>query len=263
MAKKINRVLIMRTCDKNLRSRGGFQWPASGRVESPDWKSTKTCGSGLHGFLRGEGQGNLADWRKDAKWIAAWVDADRVIELDGKVKFPWAEVAKVGTLAQVIEFMRENGCDGPVIGATVRAGVKKMAVAGDYGTAIAGDFGSALASDDGKAFAGEYGYAHSGKRGKSFVKYGGSARAGYCGTAVAGDYGTARAGQCGTARAGDYGAAEVGDSGAASAGHGGVLKISYDDRKRLRVAVLYVGENGIKPNVLYRVGNDGKPQEVK
>ena len=28
--------LVLRTCDKNLQSRGGFQWPESGRVEAPD-----------------------------------------------------------------------------------------------------------------------------------------------------------------------------------------------------------------------------------
>jgi hypothetical protein len=50
------RALILRTCDKDMRSHGGFQWPRSGPVAAPDWRPVAECGGGLHGFLRGEGE---------------------------------------------------------------------------------------------------------------------------------------------------------------------------------------------------------------
>ena len=46
--------LILRTCDANMQSHGGFQWPRSGPVAAPDWNPAPECGNGLHGFLRGE-----------------------------------------------------------------------------------------------------------------------------------------------------------------------------------------------------------------
>ncbi len=32
------KVLVLRTCDKNLKSHNGFQWPESGEVSTPDWR---------------------------------------------------------------------------------------------------------------------------------------------------------------------------------------------------------------------------------
>ncbi|HTF68060.1 MAG TPA: hypothetical protein VK638_35805, partial [Edaphobacter sp.] len=105
-----------------MKSHGGFTWPRSGRVEAPDWKPSKACGNGLHGFLNGLGDGSLASWNVDAVWIAAWVDASLVIDLDGKVKFPWAEVAVAGTKEEAIQFLRDNECTGSIVGGTATAG---------------------------------------------------------------------------------------------------------------------------------------------
>ena len=81
-------------------------------------------------------------------------------------------------------------------------------------------------------------------------------------TASAGDHGTASAGYRGTANAGDEGTASAGDGGTASAGDEGTLVIKYWDGDRYRLAVGYVGEDGIKPNTPYRVEN-GRLVEVK
>ncbi len=69
------------------------------------------------------------------------------------------------------------------------------------------------------------------------------------GTATAGNYGTATAGYRGTATAGNYGTA--------TAGYGGTIVLRYYDRAadRYRLVVGYVGENGILPNVKYKVEN--------
>ena len=73
------------------------------------------------------------------------------------------------------------------------------------------------------------------------------------GTATAGNYGTATAGDGGTATAGNYGTATAGNYGTATAGYGGTVVVKYHDGLRYRLAVGYVGENGIKPNTPYCV----------
>ena len=65
---------------------------------------------------------------------------------------------------------------------------------------------------------------------------------------TAGDRGTATAGDCGTATAG-YG-------GTATAGLRGTLVIAWFDGSRRRLAVGYVGEDGILPNVAYKLDRD-------
>ena len=44
----------------------------------------------------------------------------------------------------------------------------------------------------------------------------------------------------------------------ARAGAGGAIALTYHDGERYRIAVAYVGEGGIKPNVNYRVTDDGE-----
>ena len=68
-SKKKEYALILRTCDAQMQSHEGFIWPKSGKVSAPDWKPTKACGNGLHGFLNGEGDGPLANWNHDAVWL--------------------------------------------------------------------------------------------------------------------------------------------------------------------------------------------------
>ena len=85
----------------------------------------------------------------------------------------------------------------------------------------------------------------------------GNAIAGDWGTATAGHYGKATAGHYGTAIAGDFGTAIAGTFGTAAAGNAGIIVIQWwcEDTKRIRLAVGYVGEDGIKANTPYRVEN--------
>jgi hypothetical protein len=75
-------------------------------------------------------------------------------------------------------------------------------------------------------------------------------------TATAGDEGTATAGYRGTATAGDGGTATAGYRGTATAGDEGVIQIRHWDGSRYRIITGYVGEDGIKPNTLYRCKGD-------
>jgi hypothetical protein len=83
----------------------------------------------------------------------------------------------------------------------------------------------------------------------------GIATAGHEGTATAGYEGTATAGDRGTATAGDRGTATAGHWGTATAGYEGRILVTFWDGNRCRVAVGYVGEDGIEANVPYHVVN--------
>lgn len=111
-------------------------------------------------------------------------------------------------------------------------------------SAVAEPCGIASALHRGQSCAGYHGIAVA-------LSYG-RALAGHYGVAVAGDYGTARAGACGVALAGR--------DGRACADEDGVVAVQWFDihAHRVRLAVGYVGENGIKPNVFYRCDREGK-----
>jgi hypothetical protein len=169
----------------------------------------------------------------DAAWLVVEVEKDKIIDLDGKVKFPSCVVVHCGNQKSATEYLAAHGAEG-------------RAITG--GTATAGDRGTATAGDGGTATAG----------------YRGTATAGPRGTATAGDGGTATAGEGGTATAGDRGTATAGDGGTATAGDGGSLLLKWWDGStgRYRACLGEVGIDGIKANVKYRV-ESGKLVEVK
>lgn len=198
-------ILCLRTCNADLQSRQGFQWPFYGPIEAPDWNPAPCCGQGLHVLVGGSGDGSHLSWNASAKWLAVEVAAKEIVDLGGKGKVPRAYVVAVGDRLAITNFV----------------GSRHPAIACVGGTATAGDCGTATAG------------------------YGGTAIAGYRGTANAGDRGTATAGYEGTATAGD----------------GGTVCIRYWDGSRHRLAVGYVGNDGILPNVKYRI-EGGKLVEV-
>jgi hypothetical protein len=239
--------LALRTCNADMTSHGGFLWPTSGPVSAPDWQADKNCGHGLHGLLHGEGNAQLLNWADDAVWLAVLVKLADVIDLEGKVKFPAGEVVKVGTREEVVAFIQQHHPNYATVCGTATAGVCGTATAGDSGTATAGYSGTATAGYSGTATAGDSGTATAG--------YSGTATAGVCGTATAGDSGTATAGYSGTATAGVCGTATAGDSGTV------IIKWWDEDAKRYRFSIGYIGEDGLKPGVRYKL--DDKHQFVE
>ena len=91
---------------------------------------------------------------------------------------------------------------------------------------------------------------------------GGTSTSGYGGTSTSGDGGTSTSGVRGTSTSGDGGTSTSGDRGTSTSGDGGELRIRWYDGTRYRLAVGYVGENGIKPNVKYRADEKGNLVEV-
>jgi hypothetical protein len=95
---------------------------------------------------------------------------------------------------------------------------------------------------------------------------GGVAIAGDFGTATVGVNSTATAGDFGTAIAGDFSTATVGVGGAAMAGKEGVILLLFQDGDNYVRKVGIIGENGLKPNVLYTLdekGNFVEREEIK
>jgi hypothetical protein len=170
------------------------------------------------------------------------VIASEIVDLNGKVKFPRCEVIFTGNQKDATDILvKEYGSDSNVIGATVVVnGRGQHAIVGERGTAISTGY-------DGTATAGYYGTATAG--------YHGMATAGYHGTATAGDGGKATAGDYGTATAGYGGTAMAGYRGTATAGEMGRISILYGDGQRAREVTGYIGENGLEPNVPYKLNN--------
>ena len=218
------KALVLRTCDANLRSHEGFQWPKSGPVKAPDWDPKPECGHGLHGLLWGEGCADLLCWDESAKWLVVEIDPKTAVDLNGKVKYPSGRVVFVGDRSTAPIWLGEHGGAG-------RAIVRGTATAGYNGTATAGNRGTATA--------------------------------GYSGTATAGNNGTATAGNRGTATAGYGGTATAGERGTAKTGSLGIIVLRWWDGARYRVTVGYVGEDGIKPDTFYRCDEQGKLVEQK
>ena len=96
---------MLRVCSPDLTSHKGFQWPSTigAKVVAPDWSDNANCGNGLHGWLHGAGDVSVAEHTNnpDAKWLCLEVDADTIVNLNGKVKFPRAIVRFIGD---------RNGC---------------------------------------------------------------------------------------------------------------------------------------------------------
>src|SRR5574343_74600 len=240
------KVLCLRTCNADMTSYGDFRWPGEGdTVEAPDWNPGSHCGNGLHGLLWGEGDGHLLRHDQDAVWMVFEADAASVVDLGGKVKVPKATVLKTGDREAVTAWLAERAPGRAIVGASLTAGDDGAATAGYAGTATAGYAGTATAGDAGTATAGYAGTATAGDDGTATAGARGTATAGARGTATAGYAGTATAGYAGTATAGDYGTATAGDW--------GTVVVRWWDGIRYRLAIGYVGEDGIEAGVPYRV----------
>ena len=141
-------VLVLRTCDQDHRSYGGFQWPELGPVECPDWNPSPVCGGGLHGLLWGAGDWTLVDISPDAVWKVARVLASEIVNLDGKVKFPRGEVVYSGTRDGATGYIVANG--GTAKGchwATLTGGYRSVLTGGDR-SVLTGGHRSVLTGGD-------------------------------------------------------------------------------------------------------------------
>jgi hypothetical protein len=202
--------LVLRCCNSDMSSKNGFVWPGVGGIAiAADWKDDGECGSGLHGWLYGQGDHQTSDYWSypDAKWLVVEVEFSEIRMLGGKCKFQSGRVVFVGEKSEAAEYIVTNetyASDVAVIGHIKQGGEMALVSVGALGTATAGDSGTATA--------------------------------GYSGTATAGDSGMATAGALGT------------------------ICIKYWDLKndRYRTVIGYIGEDGIKQDIAYKLDANHK-----
>ena len=204
--------LVLRTCNADMTSYGGFVWPESGHIEAPDFKRTYDCGHGLHGLLEGHGDGKYLNWSDDAKWLVVKIFANDDLlcgkgDLTDKCKFREGTVVYCGDRSGAVEYLKNHDVDisACVAGQATASGYAGQATASGYGgqATASGEAGQATAS-------GEHALA---------LTWGSSQRA----------------------KAGRY----------------GIIALRWFDGNRFRLAIGYIGENGISQDIWYRVTDSG------
>lgn len=231
------KLYALRTCNADMTSYDGFVWPESGPVEAPDWNPKPECGGGLHGLLMGDGDGDLLNWSDDAKWIVVKIIGEHV-DLGGAVKFRRGNVVHCGDRKSATDMIISLGADpARVVGAFLTGG-DRSTVTGGFRATVTGGYGSTVTGDDGSIVTG----------GNSSTVTGG-----YESTVTGGNGSTVSGGYRSTVTGGDRSTVTGGYMATVSGGDGGILNLYWHDGNRLRLATAYVGEDGIEPNVPYRV----------
>jgi len=215
-------VYLLRTCDKDLKSHGGFQWPSSGLVSAPDWDPTPECGKGLHGLLSGEGNGSLLNTQDaDAKWMVIAAVKSEVVEIDRKVKVPRAYVVFVGSKKDATDMIVKLCPGSACVFATVTSGESGHSISGHSGHSTSGESGHSISGESGHSTSGESGHSTSGESGHSISGDYGSSTSGYGGHSISGDYGSSISGHSGHSISGDYGHSTSGYGGHSTSGNDG------------------------------------------
>jgi hypothetical protein len=142
-----------------------------------------------------------------------------------------------------------------VCGGTSASGFRGKSTSGNRGTSISGEDGTSTSGDCGTSISGSYGTSVSGDFGTS--------TSGDCGTSISGEDGTSTSGRDGTSISGSYGTSISNGSGTCASGSKGTLIIKFWDGQRSRFRMAYVGEDGILPDVHYKLDHNGNFVEAE
>ena len=130
--------IFKHTTDFNGRLKLDLLWNAAIGIQHSN------AGGGLHGLRPGDNDPGV--WYDNGHYIALKVDPDSIIALNGKCKFPRAEILFVAdNMIQLSLWLQMNGYNGPWYRGTASAGYGGTATAGNYGTAAAGEYGTVTA----------------------------------------------------------------------------------------------------------------------
>lgn len=121
MTKPLPYALMLRKVPRDMRGRNNFLYPKEGRVTAPDWKPTKQCGHGLHGYLWGKGDASASmpshiAYDSHGKWLVIKVLEKHVVGIKedsydsyySKYKFKTGVVVFCGTRKAAAEFMAKD-----------------------------------------------------------------------------------------------------------------------------------------------------------
>ena len=125
--------LVLKCLAPDFTAYGGFQWPSEvgAEVVAPDWKPTKECGKGLHGWLNGEGHSSVADHfhTTGAKWLV--LEVASFIELSDKVKFKSAKILHIGSRGECARYIWERTKAPRILGLELIGGYRSTLTGGD------------------------------------------------------------------------------------------------------------------------------------
>ena len=233
-------VLVLRTCDQDHRSYGGFQWPELGPVECPDWNPSPVCGGGLHGLLWGAGDWTLVDISPDAVWKVARVLASEIVDLGGKVKFPRGEVVYSGTRDGATGYIVANGGTNKGCHWATLTGGYRSTLTGGYRSVLTGGHRSVLTGGDESVLTG-----------------------GHRSVLTGGDESTLTGGHRSVLTGGDESVLTGGDESVLTGGHRSTLTGGDEsvisaywwdtDARKMRRVVGLIGQDGLRPGIPYRL----------
>lgn len=106
----MSKVLVLKTVDEKMRAYQDFTWSWFGPMKCQDWDPKPECGNGFHGFLWGEGDMRFLTY-PNGIWLVLEVDENKIVDLDGKVKFPECEVVAYGDMNQTAKVILERKPD--------------------------------------------------------------------------------------------------------------------------------------------------------
>ena len=195
-----------------MTSKNGFVWPKSGPVAAPDWAPTKSCGHGLHGLRSGDN--DPGEWY-GGPILAVDVEDEKIVDLCGKCKFPSGVVVYCGDMEGFCK--KFPGC---WYGAKVTGGDRSTVTGGHYSTVTGRDDATVTG--------------------------------GHNSVVTGGHYSTVTGGRNSTVTSGNYSVVTGGNAATVTGGDRAILSIYYHDGIRRRLAVAYVGENGILKNTAYK-----------
>ena len=248
---------IIRSCNPDMTSRNGFLWPASGLVKADDFLPTNRCGNGLHGLRLN--QNNPVIWYENGKLLLLKVDEKKIVDLDDKCKFPEAIVIKTfDDMASLISYLYNKNIN--IEGMYRRTQISDKSdksvkwIGGHYSTLTGGN-NSTLTGGFYSTLTGEHGSKLTG--GKYSALTGGDRS-----TLTGGDYSKLTGGDYSTLTGGYDSILTGGKYSTLTGGDRSTLSIQYWDKNKYRIAIAYVGENGILPNVKYKVNDKGKFVEI-
>jgi hypothetical protein len=213
------RKLLLKTVNADMTAHGDFVWPRSGEVLSDKWNPDPVCGDGLHGALHGCGDGSMFNWSDDAVWIV-FEAIGEVVEFDGKAKCSAGNVLYAGDRKTATDLIMAECGSVPCIGAFIVGGDRSTVSGGDWATVSGGDWATVSGGDWATVSGG-------------------------VGATVSGGVGA-------TVSGGNWATVSGGDVATVSGGDGAILSVKWHEGERYRIAVAYVGEDGIEPNVKYR-----------
>jgi len=272
-----SKALILRSCHAGFKAHGGFQWPSQvGAVVTPErWDSSAECGNGLHGFLKGEGCGSLADWSETAEWLVIEADAASVVSLNGeKVKVPRCTIAHVGqgdsAVAKRLDclaFMVSRGQLGEAPigrvaqslgdGSTLTGGYRSTLTGGD-GSTLTGGYGSTLTGGDGSTLTGGDGSTLTGGDGSTLTGGGRSTLTGGDGSTLTGGDGSTLTGGYRSTLTGGYGSTLTGGDGSTL-----LFKVWHAVTGRYLRKMVTIGDDDcVFAGIKYRMNDAGILEQV-